>query len=612
MNKRIICLLLSAIMLLSVALTGCSKKTDDEAMENVTETASESTMTLTMYLMSESEVSEEQASKIEEAVNKITKSKFKTRLILKYFTEAEYTEALEEAFKKTADEKAAKKAAEKALKEAIKRGEATSATTAGTTAEETIINELGVTELKYPTVSENQVDIFYLGGYEQFMEYYNKGWIVELDENLSTDAKTLNTYIFSDYFSNIKFNTKDTCIIPNNLVIGEYTYMLLNKDVLAQYNYAAKNDFTSLVCTNVQDVLDKVARYNRDDYVPLWSATGELDVANVSYIGVDYDENGNPYYTNKFSLIGGAFDPTAAYAAENQYVPYFNIFNNVDFKNQLKTLVSYKENGYYATADETDKPFAVGYLKGTPVDVLQYADEYEIVVVEKPRMTTANAYDHSFAVSSDTSSTTRSMKIITYLNTNETFRNLLLYGIEGENYEIVEKVAPNLNGVETVYKTVRKLNNDYDMALEKTGNIMIAYPLESELPNIREYQKLQNSEAVTALDFGFSYTYDDHFLNEDALVEVRKFTNELYAELLALDSIEAYNDFFNGNAQKNISPIASRILNNPYASITVDSTYSEGSAKYLTTSAQIGDGVSLAYVYFTWLEDMGIYVFKEG
>ena len=166
MNKRIICLLLSAIMLLSVALTGCSKKTDDEAMENVTETASESTMTLTMYLMSESEVSEEQASKLEEAVNKITKSKFKTKLILKYFTEDQYTKALEEAFQKTKEEKDAKKAAERALKEAIKRGEATSATTAtGTTAEETIVNELGVTELKYPTVSENQVDIFYLGGH---------------------------------------------------------------------------------------------------------------------------------------------------------------------------------------------------------------------------------------------------------------------------------------------------------------------------------------------------------------------------------------------------------------------------------------------------------------
>ncbi len=607
-------------MLLSVILPGCSKKTDDEAMENVTETASESTMTLTMYLMSESEVSEEQASKIEEAVNKITKSKFKTRLVLRYFTEEEYMDALEDAFKKTADEKAAKKAAEKALKEAIKRGEATTAasTTEGTTVEETIINELGVTELKYPSVSDHQVDIFYLGGYDDFMEYYNKNRIVALDENLSTDAKTLHTYIFNNYFTNINFNTKDTCVIPNNLVMGEYTYMLLHKDVLAAYDYAARNDFTSLVCPNVQDILDKVARYNRDSYVPLWSGTGELDVANIGYVGVDFDDEGNPFYTNGFSLIGGstinpANNRPKVFAAENEYIPYDNVLINSEFKDQLKTLVSYKENGYYAAEGESDKPFAVGYIKGTPVDALQYADDYEIVVVEKPKMTTANAYDHTFAVGSDTSSTTRSMKIITYLNTNETFRNLILYGIEGENYEIVEQTAKNLQGVDTVYKTVRKLNDDYDMALEKTGNIMLAYPLEDELPNIREYQKLQNSEAVTALDFGFAYTYDDIILNEDALREARKFTDEIYAELLALDTIEEFDRFYNGGTGEDgrVDPIISRVFENPYVKMTLNHEYSESSKEYASTSAVIGEGASLAYVYFSWLEDMGIYVKKE-
>ena len=616
MNKRIICLLLSAIMLLSVALTGCSKKTDDEAMQNVTDTASESTMTLTMYLMSESEVSEEQASKIEEAVNKITKSKFKTRLILKYFTEEEYTEALEEAFKKTADEKAAKKAAEKALKEAIKRGEATSATTtAGTTAEETVINELGVTELKYPTVSDHQVDIFYLGGYDKFMEYFNKGWLVDVSENLTTDSKTLNSYIFGSYLDNIKYTSQSTCVIPNNLVAGEYTYMLLNKDALAAYNYAAKNDFTSLVCPNVQDLLDKVARYNRDTYVPLWSGTGELDISNFSYVGVDFDENGKPFYTNEFSLIGGSIlDKT--FAGENQFISYDSAVTNSAFKEQLRTLVSYKEKGYYAAQGESDKPFAVGYVKGTPMDVLQYADDYEIVVVEKPQLSTASAYDHAFAVSANTSSATRSMSIITYLNTNETFRNLILYGIEGENYEIVEQVAPNLNGVDTVYKTVRKLNNDYDMALEKTGNIMIAYPLESELPNIREYQKLQNSEAITSLDFGFTYKYKDIILNYDALKAAREFADEIYAELLALDTIADFDKFYNGykdaeHPENSVSSISYRILNNTYLAISVDNTYCESSAAYEATAAEIGEGASLAYVYFTWLENMGIYVEKE-
>ena len=133
MNKRIISLLLCAIMVLSVILTGCSKKTDDEAIADVNETASESTMTLTMYLMAESEVDADQVAKIEEAVNKITKSKFKTRLVLRYFTEEEYTEALEEAIKKTKEEKNSKKPGSKP------------AATTTTTAEETVINELGTT-----------------------------------------------------------------------------------------------------------------------------------------------------------------------------------------------------------------------------------------------------------------------------------------------------------------------------------------------------------------------------------------------------------------------------------------------------------------------------------
>ena len=291
------------------------------------------------------------------------------------------------------------------------------------------------------------------------------------------------------------------------------------------------------------------------------------------------------------------------FAAENQYITFDNVLLNSFFQDQLKTLVTYKENGYYAKADESDKPFAIGYIKGTPVDALQYAEDYEIVVVEKPKMTSANAYDHTFAVSSNTSSTSRSMKIITYLNTNETFRNLLLYGIEGENYEIVEQTAKNLQGVDTVYKTVRKLNNDYDMALEKTGNIMLAYPLEDELPNIREYQKLQNSEAETALDFGFTFTYDDIYLNQEMLRESREFADEVYAEIMALDSIEDSNNFYN--------TINSRIIGNTYIELSLKHTYGEGDALYVETSMELGEGASLAYAYFKWLNDMQIYVEKD-
>ncbi len=620
MNKKIISLLLCAVMVLSVILTGCSKKTDEEAMQDVNETASESTMTLTLYLMSENDISGDQVTKIEEAVNKITKSKFKTRLVLRYYTEEEYTEALEEAIKKTKEEKNSKKPG------GTKPGQATT-----TTVEETVINSLGVTELKYPSVSDHQVDIFYLGGYDKFTEYYENGWLADLSDNLTTESKALKTYIFGDYFTNIDFTTDDIPVIPNNLVIGEYTYMLLNKDVLAEYNYytesagfTTKSDFTSLTCESVQDILGNVAEYNRDAYVPLWSGTGELDVSNVGYIGVENLGDNNFALADKFSLIGGSYAPDAAFATLNTYIPFANIFRDSNFTTQLSTLVSYKENGYYAAEGEADKPFAVGYVKGGPQDVLQYAEDYEIVVVEKPRMSTADAYDHTFAVSKFTTDTTRSMRILTYLNTNEAFRNLILYGIEGENYEIVLQKAESIDGEIKEYKTVRRLNDEYMMAPEKTGNLLLAYPLEGELPNIREYQKLQNSDALTSLDFGFRLDYQKSILHFEAMNEYCTFTEAVYDEVMAIDSVAELDIFLKGykdteHPENNIPSIFERLDAEENGKVKLMLSHghykgcdSEFAQTYNANVDKFGIGDALAGVYYKWLDDKEIYVLEEG
>lgn len=615
MNKRIISLLLCAIMVLSVILTGCSQKTDDEAIADVNETASESTMTLTMYLMAESEVDPDQVAKIEEAVNKITKSKFKTRLVLRYFTEEEYTEALEEAIKKTKEEKNSKKP-----------GSKPSATTT-TTVEETVINELGVTELKYPSVSDYQVDIFYLGGYDKFNQYYESGWLADLSDNLTTESKTLKTYIFSDYFTNINFTTEDISVIPNNLVVGEYTYMLLNKDVLKEYNYSSdtagfstKGEFTSLTCDNVQDILDKVARYNRDTYVPLWSGTGALDVSGVGYIGVEDLGNNNFALTNGFSLVGGTPLGNDRFGVLGNHIPFANIFNDSKFTTQLTTLASYKANGYYATESEAGKDFAVGYVKGGPQDVLQYADDYEIVVVEKPRMTTADAYDHTFAVSKFTTDTTRSMRILTYLNTNETFRNLILYGIEGENYEIVLKEAESVNGEIKEYKTVRRLNDKYMMAPEKTGNVLLAYPLESELPNIREYQKIQNSDALTSLDFGFRLDYQKSVIHFEAMSEYCAFTEAVYAKLLefcAPDTVIEEGSVDLDTYIKSLRSGGDLLRANALVNLMLSQGHYKGcgdefAEQYRTNVEKYGVGDSLAGVYYKWLLDKGMYEVVVG
>ena len=102
------------------------------------------------------------------------------------------------------------------------------------------------------------------------------------------------------------------------------------------------------------------------------------------------------------------------------------------------------------------------------------------------------------------------MEIITYLNTNAELRNILQYGIEGKNYELVtatdEKHEPMLDetGKPLVYAQALP-DNTYVMDITKTGNMFIAYPNAKE-SNVAEGKygvmhwaigKQQNLDAAT-------------------------------------------------------------------------------------------------------------------
>ena len=590
MSKRLLCLLLGLLMVLSVAFTGCSAQTDEEEMDDIAEEASESAMTLTMYLMSEEEVSKDQADKIEEAVNKITKSKFKTRIVLRYFTEEQYYDALDKAFKETKDAKKAAEDAAKALKEAIKRGEVTSQTTTDpsqTTEEETEVNEYGVSTLKYPGVTDYQVDIFYVGGYENFKRYNTGRYIKSVDDQLSGVAKSLYHYIAPEFLSIAKKATEEaeTYIIPNNRTVGEYTYLLLNKDLLTKYG-RSKDEFENLTSQSLQDFMKEVKTYEAANYVPLESKTGDIDTVGIYYLGLD--ENND--LSHDFSILG------STQLEGNKYYEYTRAVTMDGgladgFRNQVRTLISYKEQGY--CDNPNNLPFAVGYVKGDAAEMIeQYSDEYEMVVVERPVAETGDVFEHGFAVGYMTSSANRSMQIINYLNTNADFRNLLLYGIEGENYEVVEKTV---DGV--VYKMANRLNYNYVMDENKTGNVILAYPLDIEgetaeniqkynlkgdLPNIREYQKAQNRDIKTLIDAGYVPTDVD----KELMADLREESAELKKLILECSTVAEFDammeelyDFYNNPGSE---------------------------TAYNTARLLTDDSGSLAYSYQEWLKLQGI------
>ena len=261
MNKKLLCLVLSILMLLTCAFTSCSNKkaTDDPGEDPVDNSAK----TIVMWVITEDETTPEAAEMVNEAFTKITKAKFKTNVVIKFCTEDEYYEKLEAAIETQQYDIQMQEQAAKELRKYLKlhKGEKDNAELTKdfyveypeyakyaeaeeeeddeegdgeTTEEETIVNEFGITEIKYPDPKPNQVDIFYVSGYDRYMKYYNAEWLALLGEELSTSSKKLNDYISTSLLNGVQIEG-GVYAIPNNVEIGEYTYMMIDKELFDMY-----------------------------------------------------------------------------------------------------------------------------------------------------------------------------------------------------------------------------------------------------------------------------------------------------------------------------------------------------------------------------------------
>ena len=301
MNKKLICLMLSLVMLMG-CLAGCAQK--EQQSGDATSKTADLAKTISMYMLCEEPVSEKQELAMEEAVNAITKSKFKTAIDLRFYTADEYYDKLEQAF---VDYDAA-------FEQGLVGAEDEQ------TEDKTFVNELGMTEIVYPTAADYQVDIFYVGGLEKFTEYLDDSRLARLDEEVSGASKILSDTLSTNYLKYIKEVDSSIYAIPTNNLIGEYTCLLVKKDVLETARYNTEKglkDITSLTCEAVQNIL-KVAKNQYADYVPLYSCEGEDGIVldAIRFWGVD--ENGK--LSDNFSVLMSDFDKTAVYGEENRSI----------------------------------------------------------------------------------------------------------------------------------------------------------------------------------------------------------------------------------------------------------------------------------------------------
>lgn len=622
MNKRTISLILAFLMLSSLLFTGCSSLFGDPEETNNTGTivdeASNSAMTLSMYVVSAEPVSEKTAQLVEDAFNKITKVNFKTQVKLHFETYDKYFEKIEEVVESNLQLALLEEEAAKALKQARKNAKAEGIVTddawfdafyaanpqyeqfreteeltgEDTTAEETelvtiegIDNSYTLSQVKYPEEKPSQIDILWIDSYDRYCEYIEREMIQRLDQELSGSSKKLNEYINGELFTWAKWCTSGTYGIPNNVVIGEYTYLLVNKELAKKYSYNPE-ELNSL--TKCADFLADVKNYE-PGVAPI---LGDIYTTNMYYW--DIDTTTGAINSSKFNVLGSTtvgrtHDPENDM---NVTLQCNNVFKNADFTEQLITIQKYKDLDYVVAEGAADQKYAVRMIKGPASLEKIYGEEYELNVLEYPCAGYEDIFTNMFAVSEYSRSLSRSMQIITYLNTNSDLRNVLQYGVEGVHYKIDDETG----------KLVR-LNRDYIMDLESTGNVFMAYPEEDMDVDAWEWGKKQNLEVKPYLSLGFD------FKNRVAVPEGE--SEEGYT-LINAANIKKIQEV-SADVEKQIQNCANleelEALIARWASL-------EDSVPVMKTEkspaeAKEGEAPGFFYYYSQWIQETGLYVPKD-
>ena len=443
MKKRLICLFLSILMLLTCALTACSTtKTEEEDTEETQE--DNSAKTITMWVIADDPVVEIQDGEteaeaiarakaeqkkaqdaVQAAFSAMTKSKFKTNVVLRFCSEGEYYAALEKAIEANQVELELEAEYSKAVRSYINTQQKSEAgkdkskeeltkefhklpenakyshlnpydpknnislddDEDAPTPDQYTENEYGVSEILYPEAKENQVDIFYIGnvtdkngkkisGYSKYMQYIENEWLAALNENLSTASKKLESYISPSLLKGVEVDAIKYAI-PNNVVIGEYTYMLIDKQLFDKY-YHKIDDVSGLndLGLFLSDVMyENAGKTSADDgyIVPLASSLEEcikmqawywdIDYKDISVYETYYDRTAGRNYVLQYSYeISGSEEGSASqtalidWAVEDVQYRVDDQGRFLDKDNKVLPYTYAVETEYYWTLDDEGEP----------------------------------------------------------------------------------------------------------------------------------------------------------------------------------------------------------------------------------------------------------------
>ncbi len=503
MKTKLLCLLLALVMAMSCfAFAGCSDDDEGTIEGAATDETLLTTITLALWIPTDEDTTEEAILAVQDAINKITKAKFETAIELHAIPSDEYEAAIDARFteieENIAFEKAEAARKKQEAQEMAEQGittvaEETTAPDAAVEGEDTYVNEIGMTVVRYPEVEANQMDIFLVRGYDNYTKYINEMLLSPLDTELSGDSKILKQYIYPDFLTKAKVMGA-TYAIPNNHPIGEYQFLLVNKRLVDEL-YWDPDMLTTL--TDCEQFILDVKEYT--DVAPF---AGEIEPSGIYY----WSEDG------EWSIIASQVGADATYNTSVPPQNFFNIPGAVDTMYLQKVL---EENDCIVEDPASVEEFGVAIVSGDATVRAQYEDEYYVYVHENPRATEEDLYASMFAVSSYTKSVLRSMEIITLLNTDPELRTILQYGVEDVHWRV------NVENEDVI----DILSDDYKMNLLETGNVYMTYPAAGVPMSDWDLLKAQNLDVRGNPYIGLKrteYITEENKAAFDAIADVSK------------------------------------------------------------------------------------------
>ena len=500
MSKKIICLILALVLMCGVLLTAC-KKDDDEKInaEADTEESSRLAMTISLWMPTDEDTTDEAIELVSAAFNKITQSKFNTAVELHLIPRGEYQEAIDARIDEVIlarETKEAEEEAERARQKQLKAQGIKEDPEAGKNEENE--EDIGA----YPEVAEDQLDIFMVSGYENYKRYIDEDLISQLNGELSSNSKLLKSYIYPHFFDIAdEFGIYG---IPNNHPVGKYQYLLINKELVDKYDYDPDNFTTLIRCKNF---LIDMGEQHLEGLVPL---LGPVDPSGITFWNADEDGK-------QWSVIGSQYGDDVAF---NKEVLPENVIGNGAYTNLYGMLKQLDELGYVGDGElEDGEYFAVGVVEGDGFDSTKWEDEYYVRIHANPVCTEDDVFSAMFCVSTYTKNLSRAMEIVTCLNTTKELRTVLQYGVEGVHWEYEDDTE----------ETIRIISDDYKMELLETGNVYMTYPGEGMPMSYWEYSKQQNLDSVSSPYIKFpSYINDE---NRAVMERVAEYSKEIKARI---------------------------------------------------------------------------------